>query len=68
MTTFTIWKKNYAVLKSFLQSLSLTNQRLKKKKTKNLMIHETYVLKVENKPIDAKFKGYRPFAIQDISI
>jgi hypothetical protein len=40
----------------------------KKKKTKNLIIHETHILKVEDKPVDAKFKGYRNFAIQDISI
>ena len=37
-------------------------------KTKTLPIHEEQVLKVENKPADAKFKGYREFVVQEISI
>lgn len=41
---------------------------LKEKKTKSLSIHEVHILKVEDKPQDAKFKGYRDFVIQDISI
>jgi hypothetical protein len=37
-------------------------------KTKALPIHEVQMVKVENKPADAKFKGYREFVVQDISI
>jgi len=40
----------------------------KEKKTSSLKIHETHILKAESKPVDAHFKGYRCFVIQDISI
>jgi Transposase IS66 family len=40
----------------------------KEKKTSSLEIHETHILKVDQKPVDAHFKGHRCFVIQDISI
>ena len=40
----------------------------KEKKTKNLLIHETHVIKLDDKPTGSTFKGYRTFTVQDISI
>ena len=40
----------------------------KAQKTKGLPIHKEKVLSVKNKPADARFKGYRKFVVQEISI
>src|SRR5688572_1344553 len=38
----------------------------KKAKTQSLAITETHTLTVNDKPKDARFKGYRTFTIQDL--
>jgi len=40
----------------------------KEQKTKNLPIHETHIIKLDDKPSDASFKGYRPYTVQEIVI
>jgi hypothetical protein len=40
----------------------------KASKTNILPIHSTHIIRLENKPLNSRFKGYRKFIVQDISI
>jgi len=40
----------------------------KEQKTQSLQIHHTHILKVEEKPANAVFKGYRTYTVQEIAI